>query len=176
MKAIFLALCALVSAASANLEVLAPVAQLPVNFVPQAVAPFSSKDGKLFISGTCSVENLSAPCSLDVVDLKAESVARRHSNLRRALQTNIICDLVNITIGVTEINIAGLIVALPDGLNLDVQGAAGLVGELLCGLLSGTGLLSGILTGIVNGIASVTNLADALTTLVNALNGLPLPL
>jgi hypothetical protein len=57
-----------------------------------------------------------------------------------------------------------------------VQGAAGLVGELLCGLLSGTGLLSGILTGIVNGIASVTNLADALTTLVNALNGLPLPL
>jgi hypothetical protein len=118
MKAIFLALCALVSAASAKLEVLAPVAQLPVNFVPQAVAPFSSKDGKLFISGTCSVENLSAPCSLDVVDLKAESVARRHSNLRRALQTNIICDLVNITIGVTEINIAGLIVALPDGLNV----------------------------------------------------------
>jgi hypothetical protein len=59
---------------------------------------------------------------------------------------------------------------------LDVQGAAGLVGELLCGLLSGTSLLSGILDGIVRGIASVTDLAGALTALVNALNGVPLPL
>jgi hypothetical protein len=125
LKAIFLALIALVSSVSANLELLAPVAQLQVNFVPKAVAPFSSKNGKLFVTGTCDIDgnsNGKSPCSLEIKDLKAERPAARHSNLRRALQADqVICDLVTITIGAVNINVAGLIVALPDGLNVSAQ-------------------------------------------------------
>lgn len=124
--------------------------------------PFSglkNANDPLKIAGKCKVGTKVADCVVDVNRLvvKKEAGARRmlrgDTSAARQLQAipsedDVICTLINIDIGVTNIDILGLVVTLPEGLPLIVTGQAGLLGEVLCGLLGGSSPLTGLITGL----------------------------
>jgi hypothetical protein len=93
-------------------------------FEPAPGKPFAADEEKvqLLIQGTCTVAGLSSECAFPV-----DSVTTAPA--RRAMQAGIgdaaerraavkLCDIVNIAIAPTDINILGLVVDLPEGLTL----------------------------------------------------------
>lgn len=76
---------------------------------------------------------------------------------RRSLQQ--LCTLITINIPPLSLNVLGLNVAVPFGLQVVITGTVGLLGDLLCGL---NGLLSGL---------NLAAIAAALNQLLAALSG-----
>jgi hypothetical protein len=159
-----------------------PTLPLPVNFVPSAVNPWSFNPDvpdTIFLNGEAFAPGaiVGTPQALPVKALTAAPAgSRKNRNLRgssdaRALQgSGVICTLVAISLGIIDINIAGLVVSIPQETNIDVLGKVGLLGELLCGLLSGSGLIANIVNGLIAGIEGLTSIADGLQALVDLLN------
>lgn len=161
-----------------NIQGLAGVTEALLSFTASTTEPFIiNGDGEAAVSGTCTFSlpagvelpvgvSLPAPgaCSLPIDSFESEKLngggngkgGKGRQLISRELVT---CNIINILIGVTNINILGLIVSLPQGLKLNVIGdpAAGLLGNLLCGLLGPNGLLSGLNFNLLQSIIGALN-------------------
>ncbi|KAG5175398.1 hypothetical protein JKP88DRAFT_250189 [Tribonema minus] len=151
-------------------------------FTPQPSKPFAAADGNtLTMSGQCEALGLKGKCTLPVEALNpggrrlaaVDDAQLAAGDAARGLALPP-CDLVNVLIGATEINVLGLVITLPQGLIVrcsqsdtlhckqDVTGQVGLLGDVLCGLLGGGSLSLGGFS------------LSQITDLLNALNGLGL--
>ncbi|KAK9823442.1 hypothetical protein WJX72_002798 [[Myrmecia] bisecta] len=108
-------------------------------------------------NGICALSTgQSAPCKVYVDSVTAGYAP---TGARRILQLPL-CTLITINIPPLDLNVLGLDVAVPSGLQVVITGTAGLLGDLLCGL---NGLLSGL---------NLLAIANALNNLLAALGAL----
>jgi hypothetical protein len=176
------AVVALLASTVSAIQLKGPLTKVPVGpitFSPAAENPWSFDPAvadKVFLNGVIHVPGQGAPVpyALPVTALTKQVVGgkrnlRGNGNDRTLQDAGVICTLASITIGATDINIAGLDVNIPDPINIDVLGKAGLLGELLCGLLGPSGTILDILNNLVT-LGAVGDILAGLQTLVQSLN------
>lgn len=136
---------------------------LDFKFTPNRVNAFDFWQNQLWISGTCHLgAKIFGACRLPInkIDRRPLNAAEdnpnrvpNNNNNNRDLQataapTNFLCNILNLSIDGLFLNLLGLAVVIPN-LVVNVIGTdAGILGELLCGLL-GPDLLGGAAGGVL---------------------------